>query len=348
VSKTIDPDGHAELERLWRAHTRTADASIPVLDNAAVFFQQSGDLETTEQLLLRIQAIPQLAALTHTIRDRAITPIWLRLGGLYAAALDADGSSPEATRRAARVRATLDASTDASLLAAVGQALQRGLIPEVPGRASATTDSNRDAIAMPYLERALAIDPANPHANYVRASSARGTGFRVFRESGVAAATTRRTEADGSSLLACLADAAYTHRRYRDARTLAEAALQVAPTVPRDRTSCDAPFQANLVLALVEWRDGHRDAAVRRLGDASQAAASTSPIDRRPYPVPLERKLPNSMLKNGEQITIAEYLERSAGSRSPADAARMRKEAASIRAGFMPETYQRALFEGGV
>jgi hypothetical protein len=54
------------------------------------------------------------------------------------------------------------------------------------------------------------------------------------------------------------------------------------------------------------------------------------------------------MLKNGEQITIAEYLERSAGSRSPADAARMRKEAASIRAGFMPETYQRALFEGGV
>jgi hypothetical protein len=204
VSKTIDPDGHAELERLWRAHTRTADASIPVLDNAAVFFQQSGDLETTEQLLLRIQAIPQPAALTHTIRDRSITPIWLRLGGLYAAALDADGSSPEATRRAARVRATLASSKDASLLAAVAQALQTGLIPAVPGRAPATTDSGRDAIAMPYLERALAIDPANPHANYVRASSARGTGFRVFRESGVAAATTRRTEADGSSLLAAL------------------------------------------------------------------------------------------------------------------------------------------------
>jgi hypothetical protein len=173
-------------------------------------------------------------------------------------------------------------------------------------------------------------------------------GFRVFRESGVAAATTRRTEADGSSLLACLADFAYSYRRYSDARTLAEAALQVAPTVAPDRTSCDAPLQANLVLALVEWRDGHRDAAVRHLRDASRAPAPTSPIDSRPYPVPLERKLLNSMLKSGERIAIAEYLERSAESRSPASAERMRKEAASIRAGFMPETYQRALFEGGV
>ena len=42
--------------------------------------------------------------------------------------------------------------------------------------------------------------------------------------------------------------------------------------------------------------------------------------------------------------TIAEYLERSAAARTSADAERMRKDAAAIRNGTMPETYQRARF----
>ena len=41
-------------------------------------------------------------------------------------------------------------------------------------------------------------------------------------------------------------------------------------------------------------------------------------------------------------------LERSATTRSSADAARMKEEAAAIRAGRMPERYQRALFNGSV
>lgn len=52
-------------------------------------------------------------------------------------------------------------------------------------------------------------------------------------------------------------------------------------------------------------------------------------------------RLIDSMLKNGERGSVAEYLERSAASRAPGDAARVRKEAAAIRAGRMPERYQR-------
>ncbi len=57
----------------------------------------------------------------------------------------------------------------------------------------------------------------------------------------------------------------------------------------------------------------------------------------------LEGRLTVGLLKYGERDSVAEYLERSSKGREPNERDRMLKEAADIRAGRMPDRYQRLL-----
>jgi hypothetical protein len=269
----------------------------------------------------------------------------MRLGSLYAGALDAGDSSPAASAYAARVRKTLESSSDASLLAVTAASLLSRF-----DRVSPEHEVHRKADGARYLNRAFEIDPRNNQANYVQRTLLMRERWQMLRRgaSPTAVVAVPPIESDGSSLLACVAEQEYRPGHSTgSARTLAEDALRVAHVIPPDRSSCDAEFRANLVLAFIEWEEGHRAQAVTYLLAASRALAPALPVDVRRFPAPpLEGRLLNSMLKNGERTSIIEYLERSAASRPSPDGERMRKEAAAIRAGRMPERYQRALFDG--
>jgi hypothetical protein len=126
-------------------------------------------------------------------------------------------------------------------------------------------------------------------------------------------------------------------------KSYAQQALALAPTVTNGPEYPDAVFRAHIAFGLNVFREGDRNSAVRHLLEASRAPSGE------PSTVPrslLEGRLVNYLLKHGERETVAEYLERAAASRTPAVRERMLKDAAAIRAGTMPEGYQRSLATG--
>ena len=156
------------------------------------------------------------------------------------------------------------------------------------------------------------------------------------------------------SRLACVAEVQYQMAggaseaaRLKNARALAKEALAVATTLPGDLQTCDPAFRANLVLAAVAWREGDRQATLRYLTNASKAPSPPLAALRR-FPVDLEGKLTNSLLKHGERETVAAYLEQASKARTPGDRTRMLEEAAAIRDGRMPARYQRLLAGGHI
>jgi hypothetical protein len=105
---------------------------------------------------------------------------------------------------------------------------------------------------------------------------------------------------------------------------------------------CDAVYRANLVLALIAFREGDRQTAVGHMLDAADASPPRQPLDRL-FPGFLESRLTNVLLQYGERESVATFLERSAEGRLPSQRARMLEEAAAIRQGRMPERYQRVM-----
>lgn len=343
IRRDEDPIGYAHVRELWKPHIDKPDASLAVLSLASAFFVAS-EPAVAERLMLRMQEIPAGPAEKGTIFDRAIMPVWGQLGALYAQVIRA-ADRPESTVDAAyvaEVKARLDASRDAPLLAAVAQGLVLG----------AGADDSLTRLAHAYLDRAVAIDPDHPHVGYVRANMERSRlgGPDVVLQ--VGAPSSEPDAADRKPRLACDAELRYRTARgarerkmLTEARTLAEQALDAASALPQDALACDPVFRANLVLALVRWREGDRQATLRYLSEASRAPAAAFAGLRR-FPVDIEAKLTNSLLKHGERETVAAYLEQASKARTPGDRARMLEEARAIRDGRMPARYQRLLAQG--
>ena len=342
IRRDEDPIGYAQIRELWMPHIEKPDASLAVLSLASAFFFAS-EPAIAERLMLRMQEIPVDPSEAGSIHDRAIMPVWSRLGALYAQVLRAAGR-PGSTADAAYVedvKARLAASRDAPLLASVAQGLA------LPG-------ANTDDLARLYLERAVAIDPDHPHVGHVQYNIDRSSVGRVNAtlQAGVPASDV--SAPDRKHRLACdaemqyrLAHGARERQGLTDARTLAAEALVAAPTLAGDGSSCDPMFRANLVLAAVAWRQGDRDMTIRYLNEASKAPWPQLSASRR-YPVDIEGKLTNSLLKHGERETVAAYLEQASKARTAGDRARMLEEARAIRDGRMPARYQRLLAKGHI
>lgn len=331
VRREDDPVGYAQIRELWKTHIEKADASLAVLNLASVFF--AAEPKMAEGLLLRMQQLPVEPGEAGGIHDRAITPVWLRLGGLYAQVLRSarqPGSNVDAAY-VADVKARLDASRDAPLLATVAQVLV--------GPGPRADDDSLTTAAREYLQRAVAIDADHPQVGRVR----------VAMESASFA-----TPPDRPRCLAWLAEMEYrmaNGARQREglakARTQAEEALAVAAKLPGDTSACDAVFRANVVLAAVAWREGNRKTTLRYLTEASKTPAPPVAAARR-FPSGIEGNLTNSLLKHGERETVAAYLEQASKARTPADRKRMLEEASAIREGRMPARYQRLLAQGHI
>jgi hypothetical protein len=95
-------------------------------------------------------------------------------------------------------------------------------------------------------------------------------------------------------------------------------------------------------------REGKRTEAAKQLLEASSLSPAPFDDGQRFSSTPLEYRLVNYMLKNGERETVIEYLERGATHRWPARRDEMLRAAAAIRAGRMPEHYQRLLASGSL
>lgn len=97
-----------------------------------------------------------------------------------------------------------------------------------------------------------------------------------------------------------------------------------------------AVYRAHVALALHALRDQDTDTAMRHLREAVQAPPSRG-VDAHLFG--LDTRLMNYLLDHGERESVAEFLQRRPTWR-PSDRERLLKDAAAIRAGQMPLSYQ--------
>ena len=95
-------------------------------------------------------------------------------------------------------------------------------------------------------------------------------------------------------------------------------------------------YEANVALGAHRLRDGDTRGAVRYLREASMAPPSKALAAGN---LSLDSRLVNYLLKAGEYEPVADFLERAAALKTY-DRDRLLKDAASVRAGRMPSSYQ--------
>ncbi|MEZ5318387.1 MAG: M56 family metallopeptidase [Vicinamibacterales bacterium] len=175
-ARLADPEGVARAAALWRARIDDADADARALKNAAMFFVQiQDDPRAAERALLRGRTLdPRLDGRTvGGVRYDAWTANIPGLGSLYADVLTRRPDASESERRsrgdadeafAREIRAKLEATTDAALLAETGRALIRyqRWPPPLP--------VDPVALGRSYLQRAIALDPAIARAHRAQRS----------------------------------------------------------------------------------------------------------------------------------------------------------------------------------
>lgn len=366
ISKRYDPEGYARAAKLWMQHAAGPDVSAETLGRAAAFFGRY-DKPIAEDLLLRAS------------RMEPDGPWADRLGDLYARAIvgsvdpiygttDADEA---ASPFAAEARRRLEASDDPNVLAAAGRALTLRY-----GRQAAAAGA--DVLGRRALERAAALDPENQraqraladlrHTERSRAIQARLTKDGAAGGDPFSDATSQAIAAlpdeDRLFYLPGAAEGAYMSAEYVEytakekaqpqdvsaaqeraaagfarARQFATDALALAEKHPQLARDDHAVYRAHTVLGVLALRGGDRDAAVEHMRMAAAAPRPESASQR--SHLGLRGRLVEYLLRAGERESVAAYLEASAD-RFVAERHRLLEDAAQIRAGRMPLSYQYA------
>jgi hypothetical protein len=375
VSAEADPVSYAEVKARWLAQTAKPDASEKVLRNAAFFLQRS-DPQIAEQMLLRakgnISAPDRLRALSSRLgtfyADVMKGPTSPR-----------DGSplTPlDSTPYARDVRERVAQSTDPVLLRDAGrmlaitfqdeerqqlglQLLRRALEldPQLSDVRMVLADmEDRDRLLQRgerIRNRAASLAGADIAAKLAaKKPLTREEQMRVHEARPQAIA--EEPEAERFVLLASSAngeymaaesfgwnkDTAAADRAYARSKQYGLDALALAQKFRDDPDYGKAFYDANVALAVNALREGDGVAAVRYMREAVKAPPSPA-FARRSFGG-LDVRLMNYMLKEGERESVAEFLERSAELR-PVDREQLLKNAAAIRAGRMPASYQSML-----
>ncbi len=172
ISPIHDPDGYAQAKKLWLATLARKDVALPVLRNAACFFQ-AADRPLTEQILLRAQAMDP-GGPTPLVKDGVYYQAWSGwLGSLYAGAIMAamPGAIEDPTATAVvtdadrafatKARSLLESTSDATMLAGAGSTLGRSSLNRTNRFLDATDPavSELEPLGATYLNRALTADP---------------------------------------------------------------------------------------------------------------------------------------------------------------------------------------------
>jgi hypothetical protein len=122
------------------------------------------------------------------------------------------------------------------------------------------------------------------------------------------------------------------------ARDYANDALELAARHQQAADDEHVIYRAHTVLGVLALKDGNRRVAVEHM-----RAATTAPIPdaRYTFHQGLRGRLVEYLLREGERETVSEYLEKSAERFQP-ERDQLLKDAAQIRAGVMPLSYQYA------
>ena len=363
ISKRYDPEGYAQATKLWLEQTSRPHVTTKTLGRAAAFFT-SYDKPLAEELLTRAE------------RMEPAGPWAYRLMDLYAQAIVVSGDPksptidavPAQSLFAIEARRKIEASSDPTVLANAGVALRRW----------APRGSEAFALSRRLLERAVALDPHNARArtaladiqyserwkaidDRLRAAGA-PAAFDDFSDT-TAAAVSALPIADRLFCLPGAAESAYMRAEYIDytarekpeaqraqarqraaqgfaqARQYASQALALVRTDEEAARDNDVVYRAETVLAVLALKDGDRNGAVEHMHSA--AAAPMPDPTRYVSNFGLTSRLAEYLLRAGERVSVAEYLDNSA-QRTPSERDQFSSAAARIREGVMPGFYQYA------
>jgi hypothetical protein len=315
-SWSIHPDwdaaAYAKGKQMWLAHVKKAGASPAVYRNAAAYLE-GGDKPLAEEILLAGQkAYPEEK--------------WYReLGQHYGQALIAWQGTSDGARRpelaetpyAQEVRAKLEKTNDAKLLAYTAQGLLVAGRPKVP------------PIAGTYLERALAIQPEMPEAKHIQDI------YRGFRQGDRAVDLMRMPpeqraglNTDDRLLLELAEMRQAWHRSPEDAEKKARALLDQVGSHPKEGTEAQAVIEANHLLGKLAMQRGDKATAERHL----RAIAA---VPYRPLSGYLDMNLARALVDAGEREAVAKYLDAMSSKldRGP----QLKEWAAQIRQGINPD-----------
>jgi beta-lactamase regulating signal transducer with metallopeptidase domain len=361
VSADADPVTYAEAKRHWLAHSSKPDAGEKVLSNAAHFFARS-EPHIAEELLVRLKAPRRLGELYASVITGPTSP----RDGSPLTPLDSDAYARD-------VRAKLFASDDPAVLAIAGrllsmtyrdearrnlgrQALQRALTldptqEEARRLLAASADHERSRTLREALRTKAAELAGGEIAAKVRDGKALTEGESTRLSDAEERAMSQMPEADRFVLLTELADRHYGMAEYWDhvrndakagarwkrSKQYAQEALALAPN-HRDHPDYGyVVYGANVALAANVLREGNRPQAVRHMLAAVDAPPSEK-LGTGTWIV-TEQRIVNYLLKDGERDSVVQFLERAAPLR-PAHHERLLKDAAAIRDGRMPLSYQ--------
>jgi len=380
LKQSYDPEGWTQARALWMRHVTAPNVTTQVLSRAAAFFAIS-EKPMAEELLLRAHKMEPNGPQPRSV-DRVYNPPWTsRLGNLYARAVigsDDDmlfgavrsvslAESQNAFAKSARVK--LAESKDAGMLRSAGQLLARAANGRRDGKIG---DQNVDlgfdytALGESYLDRAATLDPDSEITKQLEASRRHQREHAALRNlletkfSKTMLSVTPEEiktlpDADQMALLPELAGDAHMWRENIEnttkdsteladhlarAKGFANALLAVADRMKSDPRSKPAAYEGHLSLGLAALREGNRREAVSQL---QAAAASIEGGDLRETGIPsMQYRLTNYLLKDGERDSVASFFEQVSKVPGP-NQQRFETAAKAIRAGQMPEEFQRAM-----
>jgi hypothetical protein len=375
ISRRYDPEGYAQAKQLWLEQAAKPDVTAKTLGRAAAFFDKY-DKPVAQELLLRAQRMEPEGTWGARLAD-----LYARAIAGYGATDEAGTRSPFAAEARRTLEASSDphllASVGSALAirysrsaAAVGadalgrRYLDRALTldPQNARAQSALVDLRRHERSREIQERVYppatrrSFNDQFSDATHA-AVSALSEEDRLFYLPGAAEGAYMSAEhldyTGGSFLLKAEApttadekpEAKQAEARKRAAEGFARAgqyardALALAKKHPQIAEDNGVIYRAETVLGLLALREGDRGAAVRHMRTAADAPVSEA--GGHTLRLSLRGRLVEYLLREGERESVAEYLEKSAD-RFPPERDPLKKDAALIRSGVMPPSYQRA------
>lgn len=350
-----DPEGYAQAKRIWLRHVAKPDVSVQTLANAARFFEVA-DKPLAEAAYLKAEArepgkwsgeLGRLYAFTIVGSDVSMPNNVLRHVSMTSA------HSPYADQ----IRRTLDASTDAGLLASAGRYLLFAESFKNQDKTGESIDFDVAAEGKKYLERAVALDPgASSAASLLAIRQTSERSWRVFKslkgvwrptpEEVAALPETERLDIlwrligdaffSGENLIYNEHDQTAGRAAWQRLSIYANDALTIGPRHPEHPEAGQAMFNAHIHLGTVALFDGDVRTALAHL----EAAPGVARPETKQYAGGIAtNRLVRYLLKAGEYEAVARYYDRMARITTQ-EREVMTASAQAIRAGRMPEWYQ--------
>jgi hypothetical protein len=351
-----DPEGYAQARQLWLAAMAKPDASVQTLTNAARFLEMA-DKPLSEAAYLKAEErepgnwsgeLGRLYALTIVGSDATLSPRLVQHVSMAAAH----------SAYADQIRRKLEASTDAKLLFSAGYNLINADQLNTRDNTPPAIDFDVRAQGTKYLERAVELDPSATSAAAMLAGRRLAErSWPVYRrlkgvwrpkpEEVAALPEIERLDIlwnliansfySGEILYYDKNDKAGARAAWQRLSIYANDALTIGPRHPDHPGAGLAMFNAHEFLGTVALWDGDVRTALAHLDAAPGVPVSET---MKSAGGATTNRLVRNLLRVGEYDAVARYYDRMAQI-DVTDRQSLTESAQAIRAGRMPEWYQR-------